>query len=243
MVITADKMRDAIAGKMGFALEDADEAAWLVMSYFGFNSVIIDNTVANDDRKFLYELHDNGLLNMWYENVTLPNSRMWRSFYWELDTRAIMEASENVTIMEEASVYDRLSNDTWIRPVDANFFPTELVPAVKVVNKLPVSLRIDVLRWMDALRGELGLRTVKTYVADAVSVLRELGVQTVDKLVSEAVDEYFKLIDDGKHTKKSNSKLFRKALARFLSWYAKEFHDLYIKKLGMEIVEVPKETT
>ena len=235
-------MQRAIASRMGFAKEDADEASWLVMSYFGFNSVIIDNSVVNDDRKFFYELHENGILNMFYENVTLPNSRMWRSFYWELDTRAITEAIENVAIMEEASVYDRLSDDTWIRPVDASFFPPELVPAVKVINKLPVSIRTDVFRWMDALRGELGLRTVKTYVADAVSVLRDLKVLTVDKLVAEAVDEYFKLIDDGKHAKKKNSKLFRKALARFLSWYAREFHDLYIKKMAIKILEEHQST-
>ncbi len=236
MIVTADRVRDAIESKMGFATEDADEAAWLVLSYFGFNFTIIDNTVANDDRKFFYDLHENGFLNMWYENVNLPSGRLWRTFYWELNSRAITEATENVAIMEEASVYDRLSDDTWIRPVDASFFPPELVPVVKVVNKLPVSVRIDVLRWMDALRGELGLRTVKTYVADAVSVLRDLGMPTVDKLVDDVVEKYFQLIDDGKHPRKKNSKLFRKALARFLSWYAREFHDFYVKKMAIAIL-------
>ncbi len=238
MIITMDRMRDAIVNKMAFREEDAEEASWLVMSYFGYNSVIIDNSVINDDRKFFYELHENGLLNMWYDNVNLPISgKLWRTFYWELNSRVITEATENVAIMEEASVYERLSDDIWIRPEDPTFFPSELVPAVKAINKLSVPIRIDILRWMDALRGKLALRTVKTYVVDLVSIVRDLKITTVDKLVDGVVDEYFKFIDDGKHAKKKNSKIFRRALSRFLLWYAKEFHDPYIRKMSMTILE------
>lgn len=115
MVLTVEKVQEALENSLDLTSEEASDAALAVMNYFGYASVIIDNVIDQEDRKFFYELHDAGLLNTFWETVILPSGRAWRSFYWELDEGAINRATQRKEDRREEMVYESLPDDIWAR--------------------------------------------------------------------------------------------------------------------------------
>lgn len=104
--------------KMGVTEDISDEIALRVLNYFGYDEEIIDNVLDQDDRRMFYFLQDVELLSTHWEEVVLPNGRMWRVFYWSLNVSKILEYArpqieETAT---EIGLYDSLPEDVWSRP-------------------------------------------------------------------------------------------------------------------------------
>src|SRR3972149_1514340 len=93
----------------------ASEKAQMVLNYFGFRTVIIDNAIHPEDRKLFYELQDAGLLRSSWETVLLLNGRNWRIFYWELhetDVDRVFQETEGGA----EPLYKALPNEAWTHP-------------------------------------------------------------------------------------------------------------------------------
>lgn len=115
MVVTVDDLQEALENALELDSQSASSLALKVLNYFGYATVIIDNIIAQDDRRLFYDLHDAGLLNTYWEPVILPSGRSWRSFYWELDEAAIARAKEKEEERPEREVYETLPEDVWVR--------------------------------------------------------------------------------------------------------------------------------
>ncbi len=115
MVLTIDKVQEALENTLNMSQEEASEAAMTILNYFGFATIIIDNAIDQEDRKFFYELHDAGLLNTFWETVVLPSGRAWRTFYWELDEASIVRALKKREQRKEEAIYETLPDDIWAR--------------------------------------------------------------------------------------------------------------------------------
>lgn len=115
MVVTPEELQEALEKSMDILPDEAADTALRVLNYFGFSSVIIDNSLLQEDRKVFYDLHDAGLLNTYWETVILPSGRSWRTFYWELDENAITRARKRVEEREEEKVYESLPEEIWVR--------------------------------------------------------------------------------------------------------------------------------
>ncbi|MEE9237051.1 MAG: DUF6015 family protein [Thermoplasmata archaeon] len=115
MVLTVGKLQEALENTLNLETEEAREGALKVLSYFGYATVIIDNAIDQEDRKFFYELHDAGLLNTFWETIVLPTGRAWRSFYWELDEESVKRSLRRKEHPREEAVYESLPDDIWAR--------------------------------------------------------------------------------------------------------------------------------
>ncbi len=115
MVLTVERVQKALQNTLSLEPEEASEAALRVLNYFGYSTIIIDNAIDQEDRKFFYELHDAGLLNTFWETVVLPSGRAWRTFYWELDEIAIERALKRRERRREEALYETLPDDIWAR--------------------------------------------------------------------------------------------------------------------------------
>lgn len=107
----------AIMNRIGVTREIAEDIALRVLNYFGYGEEIIDNVLDQDDRSIFYFLQDAKLLNTHWEEIVLPNGRMWRVFYWSLNVPRILEyarTQEEESIVE-VGLYDSLPEDVWTR--------------------------------------------------------------------------------------------------------------------------------
>ncbi|NLI74114.1 MAG: hypothetical protein GX369_05005 [Euryarchaeota archaeon] len=103
--------------RIGVTREIAEDIALRVLNYFGYGEEIIDNVLDQDDRSIFYFLQDAKLLNTHWEEIVLPNGRMWRVFYWSLNVPRILEyarTQEEESIVE-VGLYDSLPEDVWTR--------------------------------------------------------------------------------------------------------------------------------
>jgi hypothetical protein len=115
MVVTLDKLQEALENVLNLEAEEARKAALTILNYFGYSTVIIDNAIDQEDRKLFYHLHDVGLLNTFWETVILPTGRAWRTFYWELDELAIERALRRRVDRKEEIIYETLPDEIWAR--------------------------------------------------------------------------------------------------------------------------------
>src|SRR6266540_1706077 len=106
-----DRVRGVIAGLCGKPIRRT--GAPIVMSYFGFRSVIIDNAIEPPDRKVFYALHDAGLLQSFWETMPLLDGRNWRIFYWSLNEADIDRILAEVPPPEETPLYKGLPDEAW----------------------------------------------------------------------------------------------------------------------------------
>ena len=118
-MITVGNMARAIEKRLGATKAEAQAQARTVMSYFGFRTEIIDNSILPDDRKLFYNLADAGLLQTSWETVPLLDGRNWRIFYWTLNERDIdrILAAEVPTTTEP--LYSSLPDEAWGRSAPA----------------------------------------------------------------------------------------------------------------------------
>ena len=108
-------------GKDGMSGEDLDNLTDYILSFFGFDTVIVDNRLSPSDRDVFYMLEEAGLLNTTQEEVTLRKGKVWRLHYWILKTDHIVSLagqSRCAKIPECAStdsVYEKMNEEVWER--------------------------------------------------------------------------------------------------------------------------------
>lgn len=74
-MITIDKLARAIEKRLSHPRAEAFAQAHRVMDYFGFRTLITDNTIPPNDRRLFYALYDVGLLRSSGETVSSRAAR------------------------------------------------------------------------------------------------------------------------------------------------------------------------
>jgi len=113
MIVTIDKLARALEKRLGLNSAQAATTAQRVLTYFGFENVIIDNAIDPEDRRLFYELHDAGLLQSSLDTVVLPSGKNWRIFYWELDERGLDRVLGTADPPTDRPVYSSLPPEAW----------------------------------------------------------------------------------------------------------------------------------
>jgi hypothetical protein len=119
-VVTMSELRAALrvtVGKRGMTEDDIDALADYVMSFFGFDSEVIDNRLDMDDRDVFYMIEEAGLLSTRQEEIHIKKGKLWRIHYWVLRTARIKElAGTRVPKLEARGfAYDHLPAEAWER--------------------------------------------------------------------------------------------------------------------------------
>jgi hypothetical protein len=110
-------------GKDGMSGEELDSLTDYILSFFGFDTVIVDNRLSPSDRDVFYTLEEAGLLNTTQEEVTLRNGKVWRLHYWILKTDHIIALARQSKCVKSPecesteSVYKRMGEEVWERKV------------------------------------------------------------------------------------------------------------------------------
>ena len=97
--------------------EDVVTLADYLISFFGFDSEVIDNRLDMDDRDVFYMLEEGGLLGTRQEEIHIKKGKLWRIHYWILRTNRIKQLARGTVPKEEAGVfaYDDLPAEAWER--------------------------------------------------------------------------------------------------------------------------------
>ncbi len=116
-VITHETLAQAIKNRLEVTADVADDIAFRVLNYFGFEDEIIDNVLDHDDRRMFYLLQDMQMLTTHWEEEVLPTGRVWRVFYWGLNTERIGQFSRSPSQEGriQLGVYETLPEDVWSR--------------------------------------------------------------------------------------------------------------------------------
>lgn len=115
-LVNLEQLSMAIQISAGMDAEEASRIADMVLSYFGFEVQVIDNSLDPEDRRIFYMLHDLGILSSDWEETLIPSGRMWRIYYWQLNVNNIRDIlSKKDNIQKEANVYDKLPTGAWER--------------------------------------------------------------------------------------------------------------------------------
>lgn len=113
-LVTLEQLSKAIQIRAGMDAEEANKISEMVLSYFGFEVQVIDNSLDPEDRRVFYMLHDLGLLSSDWEETLIPSGRMWRIYYWQLNVSSIRNViSKKGNLQEQANVYDKLPTEAW----------------------------------------------------------------------------------------------------------------------------------
>ncbi|MEK6810555.1 MAG: DUF6015 family protein [Candidatus Thermoplasmatota archaeon] len=120
-VVTMSEIRAALrvtVGRRGISEEDISALADYLISFFGFDTEVIDNRLDVDDRDVFYMLEEAGLLTTRQEEVHIKKGKLWRIHYWVLRTERIKDlAARTANRRDEAvfGVYDGLPEEAWAR--------------------------------------------------------------------------------------------------------------------------------
>jgi len=120
-VVSMSELRAALrltVGRRGMTEEDIVALADYLISFFGFDSEVIDNRLDMDDRDVFYMLEEAGLLGTRQEEIHIKKGKLWRIHYWILRTNRIKKLAMGTVPKEEAGVfaYDDLPAEVWDRP-------------------------------------------------------------------------------------------------------------------------------
>jgi len=119
-VVTMSELRAALrvtVGKRGMSEDDIVALADYLMSFFGFDSEVIDNRLDMDDRDVFYMIEEAGLLGTRQEEIHIKKGKLWRIHYWVLRTARIKELAGTRVRREESGgfAYDHLPAEAWAR--------------------------------------------------------------------------------------------------------------------------------
>ena len=119
-VITIAELRVALEealGGRGMTREQIAELAGYVLSFFGHQDRIVDNSLTTADRDVFYMLEEAGLLSTSLEEVTIQKGKTWRIHYWVLKKDHIHELikkkKEGKGKAGDFEVYGKLSDEAW----------------------------------------------------------------------------------------------------------------------------------
>jgi hypothetical protein len=99
---------------------DAVETSLQALSFFGYETRILSNTLESDDLMVMYSLEDLGLLKAESEEISVGRSnRPWRISYFSMNRERILEyaseSREEEPVSEASSVYENLPEEVWAR--------------------------------------------------------------------------------------------------------------------------------
>jgi len=119
-IATISEVREALratVGRRGMSDESIGALADYVMSFFGFNTEVIDNRLDVDDRDVFYMLEEEGFLGTRQEEVFLKKGKLWRIHYWVLRTEQIkvLARLDGSAVKTRADLYESLPADAWAR--------------------------------------------------------------------------------------------------------------------------------
>jgi len=122
-IITLDVLSSVIKKAIGdnnLGDEGAQEMAYHVLNFFGYNDRILDNILEPADRDSFYMLEDKGILVTEREETTLYDGREWRIHYWIFRKEVIKELlaldvkdREQAEYTDASKVYESISADVW----------------------------------------------------------------------------------------------------------------------------------
>ena len=124
-IVTQTEVRTALkatVGKRGMTDDEIEALAEYVLSFFGYQSEVIDNNLDVDDRDVFYMLEEEGLVTTRQEEVFIRKGKLWRIHYWILRTGRIKEiARDGKPAPAEAAFgfYDDVPEEVWSRQVAA----------------------------------------------------------------------------------------------------------------------------
>ncbi len=120
-VVTMSEIRAALratVGRRGMSEEDICALADYLISFFGFDSEVIDNRLDMDDRDVFYMLEEAGLLSTRQEEIHIKKGKLWRIHYWILRADRIKELALATHLKADSdvfAVYDGLPEEAWAR--------------------------------------------------------------------------------------------------------------------------------
>jgi len=103
----------------GMAEEEIETLAEYIISFFGFNTEVVDNRLSVEDRDVFYMLEEEGILGTKQEEVHLRRGKLWRIHYWVLRVDYIKELARGKTIRatdQLVAVYEEMPDEAWARP-------------------------------------------------------------------------------------------------------------------------------
>ena len=123
-IVTQSEIRAALKATVGQDMSDGeiDALAEYVLSFFGYESEVIDNRLDPDDRDVFYMLEEAGLLSTRQEEVFIKKGKLWRIHYWVLRTLRIKELAANgrpAAAAEAFGFYDDVPEEVWNREIVA----------------------------------------------------------------------------------------------------------------------------
>src|SRR5881409_444040 len=114
-VITQTELRAALKVTVGAAMTESqlDVMAEYVLSFFGYETEVIDNRLDVDDRDVFYMLEEAGQVTTRQEEVFIRKGKLWRIHYWVLRTARIKEIALNgkPSAVQEGFVYDQVPDE------------------------------------------------------------------------------------------------------------------------------------
>ena len=124
-VVTQTEVRSALRATVGKGMPDGelDALAEYVLSFFGYESEVIDNRLDPDDRDVFYMLEEAGLLSTRQEEVFIKKGKLWRIHYWILRTHRIKELAHGEApepVQESFGFYNEVPDEVWNRQVAPN---------------------------------------------------------------------------------------------------------------------------
>jgi len=114
MVVTPLKLAKAIAKRLEVPLVEAQGLSHRILGYFGFDRVVIDNALNQEDRRLFYRMQEAGLMKSSWETTLLLTGRSWRIFYWQLDESDLDRTLiGEVVNPPEIATYIGLPDEAW----------------------------------------------------------------------------------------------------------------------------------
>jgi hypothetical protein len=124
--ITIDALKEALRaifrGDPGHDEDWIKQMSEFIMDFFGFEDMVLDNTLTPRDRDIFYILETAGLLKTEMEETTIQKGKSWRIHYWVLNRERIMDLTskkgneEGSKVPEgDGTIYEDLSDKVWSR--------------------------------------------------------------------------------------------------------------------------------
>jgi len=122
-IVTQTEVRAALkvtVGRRGMSDDEIEALAEYVLSFFGYESEVIDNRLDVDDRDVFYMLEEAGLLSTRQEEVFIKKGKLWRIHYWILRTHRIKELAHGnapEAAQESFGFYNEVPDEVWNRQI------------------------------------------------------------------------------------------------------------------------------
>ena len=113
----------ATLGKRGMPDEEVRILADYLLSFFGFETEVIDNNLDVADRDVFYMLEEEGLLGTRQEEILIKKGKTWRIHYWVLRVdriKALAKGSGKPRAADAFAIYDDVPDEIWSRQLPAH---------------------------------------------------------------------------------------------------------------------------